>query len=326
MEFMLPRFFGWPQLWGDNQRTPTALGDVRLPSPPTPFPALARWYAAMRTTAAFASVRNDIYSYWQGLEAEGQWQPILDEIAANTDPTLKLTYGVPTSVELHYQAPPPPGKATGRYIDQPDRGDVSDEHMAAPVLMRDGRELCPPASLESAGFALKLWPSECADFSNEEQVRATYYDEVRALVKEASGAARVFIFDHTLRESGNTELNAAAGGSAAPVPRVHCDYTEGGAPRRLQQLGEEGIFSVLRGRTLTSAEAGALAAGRFAFVNVWRSIDEQQPVLQPPPLAPHLLWLHLPWLHLPWLCALCTTGDAAIASAILKHSCCITMY
>ena len=167
MEFMLPRFFGWPQLWGDNQRTPTPLGDVRLPSPPTPFPTLARWYAAMRGAAAFASVRDDIYSYWQGLEAAGQWQPILDEIAANTDPTLKLTYGVPTSVALHYQAPPPAGKATGRYINQPDRGDLSDEHVAAPVLMRDGRESplamggqYPPRELPCGSRWLRL-PCAC---------------------------------------------------------------------------------------------------------------------------------------------------------------------
>ena len=71
------------------------------------------------------------------------------------------------------------------------------------------------------------------------------------------------------------------------MPRVHCDYTEGGAPRRLQQLGEEGIFSKLRGRTLTPAEAAALAAGRFAFINVWRSIDEEHPVLRPPPYTCH---------------------------------------
>ncbi len=100
-------------------------------------------------------------------------------------------------MQLHYQAPPPPGKATGRYINQPDKGDVADEHMAAPVLMRDGRELCPPASLEHMGFALKLWPSKCADLSDDEQVVATYYDEVRGLVKEASGAVRACNFDHT---------------------------------------------------------------------------------------------------------------------------------
>jgi len=92
----------------------------------------------------------------------------------------------------------------------------------------------------------------------------------------------VFIFDHTIRESGNTNLNAAAGGTAAPVPRVHCDYTASGAPRRLIQLGQEGIFSRLKGRNLSEAETAALAAGRFAFINVWRSICDDGPVMQKP--------------------------------------------
>ena len=44
------------------------------------------------------------------------------------------------------------------------------------------------------------------------------------------------------------------------MPRVHCDYTADGAPRRLRQLGEQGIFSRLRGRTLTTAEVDELWA------------------------------------------------------------------
>jgi hypothetical protein len=61
------------------------------------------------------------------------------------------------------------------------------------------------------------------------QVVETYYAEMMEVVKKSSGAERVFIFDHTVRESGKTNLNAEAGGSAAPVPRVHCDYTATGA-------------------------------------------------------------------------------------------------
>merc|ERR1719240_2480973 len=137
--------------------------------------------------------------------------------------------------------------------------------------MHDGREMSPPASLESVGFALKSWPTAVADFRDDADVVQTYYAEMMELVKAASGAERVFIFDHTIRESGNTNLNAAAGGAAAPVPRVHCDYTADGAPRRLAQLGEQGIRSLVRGRTLTPSEVGELAAGRFAFINVWRS-------------------------------------------------------
>ena len=111
MEYLLPRFFGWPQIFDPASTTPA----------PTPFPALARWYCAMQKNAAFASVRSDIMGYWEQMEAAGQFEPIVAEIAANTDPTLKFTYGVPQSVSLNYQTPPPAGKTTGRYIDQPDQ-------------------------------------------------------------------------------------------------------------------------------------------------------------------------------------------------------------
>ena len=104
----------------------------------------------------------------------------------------------------------------------------------------------------------------------------------RAFAPLGPPSERVFIFDHTLRETGNSNLNAADGGSAAPVPRVHCDYTASGAPRRLQQLAEEGIYSRIRLRVLMPDEAAALAAGRFAFINVWRSIDATHPVMQQP--------------------------------------------
>lgn len=125
-------------------------------------------------------------------------------------------------------------------------------------------------------------PTKCTDFRDDAHVVDTYYGEMMEVVKSASGAARVFIFDHTVRESGNTNLNAAAGGAAAPVPRVHCDYTATGAPRRLEQLGKEGIYSRLRERMLTEADVAELAAGRFAFINVWRSIDDDYPVMQKP--------------------------------------------
>jgi len=274
MEFMLPKVFDWPHLFDPRATDPA----------PTPFPSLARWYDRLQNTPAFSETRDDIWGYWEKMEAAGQFEPIRQEIATNTNPALKFQYGVPQTVSLNYQAPPPPGKSTGRYINQPDRGDVADEHVAADVSMHDARELCPPASLSSHGFELKVWPSQLAadDFRNDGSVVEKYYEEMRELVKASSGAERVFIFDHTLRETGNSNLNAADGGSAAPVPRVHCDYTASGAPRRLQQLAEEGIYSRIRLRVLMPDEAAALAAGRFAFINVWRSIDATHPVMQQP--------------------------------------------
>merc|ERR1719502_2586959 len=81
MEFMLPRVFGWPELF--------------LPGEATPFPTLAAWYTHLKATPAFAAVHADIWGYWESMEAAGQFQPILDELAANTDPSLKFTYGRP---------------------------------------------------------------------------------------------------------------------------------------------------------------------------------------------------------------------------------------
>ena len=74
----------------------------------------------------------------------------------------------------------------------------------------------------------------------------------------------------------------ATGGSAAPVPRVHCDYTAEGAPRRAQQLIAEGLSFPNSDGVVSAEEAQALLNGRYAFVNVWRSIDPKRPVMQKP--------------------------------------------
>lgn len=186
------------------------------------------------------------------------------------------------TVRLNYQTPPPPGKTTGRYINQTDQGDVVDEAEAREVDMHDARLLSPPATVDALGFECREWPTAVTDFTNDEEVGSVYYEEIMALVKKASGASRVFVFDHTLRQTGSTNLNAEAGGKAAPVPRVHCDYTANGAPRRLQQLGEAGIYSRIRERELEASEVAELAEGRFAFINVWRSVCDSSPVMQQP--------------------------------------------
>eukprot|EP00929_Paragymnodinium_shiwhaense_P115689 TRINITY_DN84712_c0_g1_i1.p1 TRINITY_DN84712_c0_g1~~TRINITY_DN84712_c0_g1_i1.p1 ORF type:complete len:340 (+),score=63.79 TRINITY_DN84712_c0_g1_i1:46-1020(+) len=185
-------------------------------------------------------------------------------------------------VVLNYQSPPPPGKSTGRYINQPDKGDVADVHEAHETDVWNARLLTPQATLESYGFELLRQATACGDFRDDAEVKKTYYAEIRELVKRASGATRVLIFDHTIRESGNTNLNAQAGGSAAPVPRVHCDYTATGAPRRLEQLGSAGIHSLQKDGKLSPEEMDSILAGRFAFLNIWRSIDPVNPVKRNP--------------------------------------------
>ncbi|CAK0808054.1 unnamed protein product [Prorocentrum cordatum] len=151
----------------------------------------------------------------------------------------------------------------GRYINQPDRGDTVDECVPTPTLMHDGRLLRPPASLHDAGFALERCPTSVRNFRDDDEVVRSYYPEMRELIKRASGATRVMIFDHTVRNTASTSLNAQAGGTAAPVPRVHCDYTADGAPRRLMQFADDGVYSHLRQRKLVRADIEQLADQRF---------------------------------------------------------------
>ena len=104
---------------------------------------------------------------------------------------------------LNYQDPHPT-LATGRYIDREDEGDVVDEVTPRPVEMMDARQLDEPATLERMGFCLEKHPTAVRDFRDDTAVGEVYYEEVRELVKRASGASRVFVFDHTVAQSRMT--------------------------------------------------------------------------------------------------------------------------
>lgn len=177
------------------------------------------------------------------------------------------------TVLLNYQEPPPEGFRTGRYINQPDRGDAIDVHLPTRTKMHNARLLSPPATLETAGFTLQSWPTNVANFNDKAEVEDKYYAEVTELVKTVTGASRVLVFDHTVRSSQKANLNSVAGETAAPVPRVHCDYTAESAPRRLAQFAGIGDTPA-EDRLITEAEYADLASRRFAFVNVWRSTSD----------------------------------------------------
>jgi hypothetical protein len=152
---------------------------------------------------------------------------------------------------VSYQYEPPPGvpARTGQYS-------------AYTVPVHDGRALADRLSLDQHGFALRTHASAVTDFTDDRVIRAAYYPEIEQLVKDATGAARVLVFDHNVR-LGATDRPT---GIREPVKRVHNDYTETSGPQRV--------------RDLLGSEAEALLAHRYAFINVWRPIRE--PVLSSP--------------------------------------------
>jgi hypothetical protein len=125
-----------------------------------------------------------------------------------------------------------------------------------PVDVADARRLSEPATLDGEGFALEKHHTGVADFYDPAAVEQVYYAEITALLKRATGAAEVHVFDHTLRVED--EAKRRKHGTRLPVAVAHNDYTERSALQRVRDV-------------LAPDTAERFLAGRFAMVNVWRS-------------------------------------------------------
>jgi hypothetical protein len=133
----------------------------------------------------------------------------------------------------------------------PLRNTDEEEHA---VTVYDGRGL--DLSLDREGFALVHHKTGASNLYDDAIIKSVYYPECEALMREATGAKKVVVFDHIVR-------NSAKAGPGSPVKtpagRVHNDYTAWSAPQRVRDLmGDE--------------EAAELLKHRFAINNVWRPI------------------------------------------------------
>lgn len=178
------------------------------------------------------------------------------------DPSIEL----PTIVaELNYLAPmterprnytydPPPGVPRSNVVAEPHQVAVSDLRPIASAL-----------SLDREGFRLVRKKSEVRDFYDDREVRGIYYPEAEALIKEATGADRIVIFDHTVRRRV-PGAEDRRDGLRQPVARVHVDHTEKSGPQRV--------------RDLVPDDAQRLLRGRVQIINLWRPI--RGPLLDSP--------------------------------------------
>jgi hypothetical protein len=132
-------------------------------------------------------------------------------------------------------------------------------HTPHRVTIRDIRPKAESYTLDTHGFAVAHHQSMVRDFWDEAQIRDVYYPEAERLIREATGADRVFIFDHTLRR----RVSGAEDDRNGPVPRqpatrVHVDHTEKSAPQRV--------------RDFLPDEADELLKGRVQVINLWRPL------------------------------------------------------
>ena len=121
----------------------------------------------------------------------------------------------------------------------------------------DCRPIAAQLTLDEAGFELHAHRSAFNEFYDAERVRERYYPEVASLLKDATGALEVFVFDHNVRSQ--TRADRKEFGVREPVESAHNDYTVSSGPRRIGEiLGENG--------------ASHLGGNRAALINVWRPI------------------------------------------------------
>jgi hypothetical protein len=147
---------------------------------------------------------------------------------------------------VYYAYEPPAGipRATGTFAPRT-------------VQIRNARTVVGELSLDKQGFELTHQETAVRDFYDKAEVEAVYYPEVERLLKQATGAEKVVIFDHQVRNielAKRGEKNAREYGKA-----VHNDYTAKSGPRRVRDH-------------LLPAEAEQRLKHRFLEVNVWRPI------------------------------------------------------
>ena len=145
-----------------------------------------------------------------------------------------------------------PGEAAIFY---PGRRDDSywpvEEHT---VRIRDARAAVGRLKLEETGFVVLERPTALQDFTDPAAIRAVYYPEIEALVKEITGASRVLIFGDIVRTDAPRTPE-----SRQPARGAHVDYDEATVQAMTHQL-------------VGAAEAERLLRHRHVLMNLWRPL------------------------------------------------------
>ena len=163
------------------------------------------------------------------------------------DLVVDLAYLVPNPGRAQHLIYPP---SSGRPVVRP-----AQQYHALPVA--DCRSLSPAPTVDSAGYALLRAPSGIEDFYDDEAVRARYYPEVAAFLRQALDALDVVVFDHNQRSAARAGQGQT--GVRMPVQAAHNDYTPQSGPRRAREI-------------LADAGRPAYAGHRMALINVCRPI------------------------------------------------------
>lgn len=126
------------------------------------------------------------------------------------------------------------------------------------VAIHDARARSHELDLDVNGFVLVRNPSSCPDFYDDEAVRRRYYPEIERLIRNLTGADRVFFMSHQVRTENPKTFNDAY------ARFLHNDYGVG----RIREiakwvLAEHGL------------DLDALRGYDFACYNTWQPIERE---------------------------------------------------
>jgi len=142
---------------------------------------------------------------------------------------------------------------------------VSGARQPRTVTIQNARPMAGALSLDVEGFAFAEQLTRVTDFNDDAQLASVYTPEIEKLVAAVAGASEAVVFDHTRRSTLASHREKY--GSRDPVPAPHSDYDDSSARQRMRDKFGDGADERLR--------------GRFAIVNVWRSMSgpiEQWPL------------------------------------------------
>ncbi|CAG8903466.1 unnamed protein product [Penicillium egyptiacum] len=140
------------------------------------------------------------------------------------------------------------------YIGKPET--YERQMVTIPVTIHDvsGHEL--DYTLDSHGFQFHYHESKQKEFLDDDGIKEHYYPEVEQLVKEVTGASRLFIFDHIIRRAPKDWVSGNQ--PRGPIHTVHIDASYFGAEARVRYHFPD--------------EAPELLKGRCQIISVWRPI------------------------------------------------------
>ncbi|MGR2738498.1 CmcJ/NvfI family oxidoreductase [Billgrantia sp. Q4P2] len=175
-----------------------------------------------------------------------------DHIADTSSILAKLSYLKPTeAVPTHFTFTPPDGLPWENVDYEEIETEIFDARLAL-------------TSLDKQGFELWEAPSKVINFDDEDEVKNFYYKEIEQLIKSATGADEVIVFDHLVRQRQGEDKPLNFGrreGKGSVVPangRIHNDYTDASGSKRLEL-----VIDSLESRQKVK---------RYSIINVWRSI------------------------------------------------------